>query len=65
MLRHAWETLLVCPPEENEIRREKVWRIALGMVVLNLPDELAWVICLDWRDFESIGAKHFHAQLTM
>jgi hypothetical protein len=27
------------------------------MVVLNLPDELAWTICVDWRDFEVIGVS--------
>jgi hypothetical protein len=27
------------------------------MVVLNLPDELAWTICVDWRDFEMIGSQ--------
>lgn len=55
LLRHAWETLLVCPLEEKDIRRDKVWRVAHGMVVLNLPDELAWTISVDWRDFEMIG----------
>jgi hypothetical protein len=25
------------------------------MVVLNLPDELAWTISVDWKDFEFIG----------
>ena len=55
LLRHAWQTLLVCASEEKEVRRDKVWSIAHGMVVLNLPDELAWTICVDWKDFESIG----------
>ena len=55
LLRHAWETLLVAPMEEKSMRRDKVWKVAHGMVVLNLPDELAWTICMDWRDFESIG----------
>jgi superkiller protein 3 len=56
VLRHAWETLIVCFPEEKDKRRDTVWRIAHGMVVLNLPDELAWTICVDWKDFELIGA---------
>jgi hypothetical protein len=55
LLRHAWETLIVCSPEEKESRRDTVWRIAHGIVVLNLPDELAWTICVDWKDFEAIG----------
>ena len=55
LLQHAWDTLLACSPEEKDMRRDTVWRIAHGMVVLNLPDQLAWTICLDWRDFESIG----------
>jgi hypothetical protein len=37
------------------MRRDHVWRVAHGMVVLNLPDELAWTICMDWRNFETIG----------
>jgi hypothetical protein len=37
------------------MRRERVWKVAHGMVVLNLPDELAWTICVDWKDFENIG----------
>jgi superkiller protein 3 len=57
LLRHTWETLLVCSPEEKDMRRDKVWRVAHGMVVLNLPDELAWTICVDWRDFEMIGSQ--------
>jgi superkiller protein 3 len=59
MLRHAWETLLACAPQEKEKRRDKVWQIAHGMVVLNLPDELAWTICVGWRDFEFIGISTF------
>jgi superkiller protein 3 len=55
LLRHAWGTLLVCATEEKEMRRERVWQVAHGMVVLNLPDELAWTICVDWKDFEVIG----------
>ena len=55
LLRHAWETLMVCFREEKDIRRDTVWRIAHGMVVLNLPEELAWTICVDWKDFEFIG----------
>jgi hypothetical protein len=55
LLRRASETLMVCSPEEKDDRRDTVWRIAHGMVVLNLPDELAWTICVDWRDFEVIG----------
>ena len=55
LLCHAWETLMVCSPEEKHVRRDAVWRIAHGMVVLNLPDELAWSICVDWKDFEAIG----------
>jgi hypothetical protein len=45
----------VCYPEEKDMRRDKVWRVAHGMVVLNLPDELAWTISVDWKDFEFIG----------
>ena len=55
LLHHAWETLLVCSPEEKDTRRDTVWRIARGMVVLNIPDELSWTICVDWKDFEAIG----------
>jgi superkiller protein 3 len=55
LLRRASETLMVCSAEEKENRRDTVWRIAHGMVALNLPDELAWTICVDWRDFEAIG----------
>ena len=55
LLNHAWATLLVCLPEERDMRRDTVWRIAHGMVVLNLPDELAWTISVDWKDFEVIG----------
>jgi len=28
--------------------------------VLNLPDELAWTICVDWRDFEMIGSQRLY-----
>lgn len=56
LLRHAWDTLLVCFPEERDMRRDKVWQIAHGMIVLNMPDELAWTISVDWKDFEFIGA---------
>jgi hypothetical protein len=55
LLRRASETLMVSSPEEKNNRRDTVWRIAHGMVVLNLPDELAWTICVDWRDFEVVG----------
>jgi hypothetical protein len=48
----------VCAPEEKDMRRDKVWSIAHGMVVLNLPDELAWTISVDWNDFEFIGIPH-------
>lgn len=64
LLHHAWETLLVCASEDKEVRRDKVWRLALGMVVLNLPEELAWMICLDWRDFETIGTSMPENKLT-
>jgi len=57
LLRHAREALTVCSPQEKDDRRDTVWRIAHGMVVLNLPDELAWTIRVDWKDFEEIG-KH-------
>lgn len=57
LLRHARDTLLVCFPEEREMRRDKVWQIAHGMVVLNIPDELAWTISVDWKDFEFIGTR--------
>lgn len=55
LLRHAYDTLLVSPLQEKEVRKDNVWRIAHGMVVLNLPDELAWTIFADWKDFEYIG----------
>jgi hypothetical protein len=58
LLRRANETLMVCSSEEKDSRRDSVWRIAHGMVVLNLPDELAWTICVDWRDFEAIGKSN-------
>jgi hypothetical protein len=58
LLRRANETLMVCSSEEKDSRRDTVWRIAHGMVVLNLPDELAWTICVDWRDFEVIGKSN-------
>jgi hypothetical protein len=56
---------LVSAPEEKDTRRDKVWRIAHGMVVLNLPDELAWTICVDWRDFEVIGMSFWLANAEM
>ena len=55
LLRHAYDTLLACAAEEKDARRDKVWSIAYGMVLLHLPDELAWTICVDWKDFEFVG----------
>jgi hypothetical protein len=55
LLRHAYDTLLVTETKDKEVIRDKVWKIALGMVVLNIEDELAWIIALDWRDFEFMG----------
>jgi len=49
---------MVSPPQNKEARRGAVWQIAHGMVVLNLPDELAWTICVDWKDFEYIGTSN-------
>jgi hypothetical protein len=46
---------MACSTNEKDMRRERVWKVAHGMVVLNLPDELAWTICVDWKDFENIG----------
>ena len=63
LLRHAYDSLIVCPPSEKRSKRDKVWQIAHGMVVLNLPDELAWTISMDWKDFEYIGIRQIYTNV--
>lgn len=49
LLMRAYEHLLVLPKGGKREKREKVERLAHGMVVIRHPMRLAWMIELEWR----------------
>ncbi|WFC99924.1 Superkiller protein 3 [Malassezia yamatoensis] len=58
LLRHFYKLTLAVPikgPQSNPAMKETVMKqtieFARGFVVLQVPDELAWSIYLDWSDF--------------
>ncbi|CUS14034.1 unnamed protein product [Tuber aestivum] len=55
LLQHCYEKLLAFPKEKKPKLRNKVWKLADGLVILKYPYELAWDIVLEWKDCEKIG----------
>lgn len=55
LLQHAYDTLIVLPLSRKAQRRERVMKLAEGLVILKHPFLLAWQINLEWEDVEEIG----------
>ena len=55
LLQHAYDALVVVESSEKYQIREKVERLARGLVILKHPFHLAWKIVLEWKDTEDIG----------
>ncbi|KAL8738690.1 MAG: hypothetical protein Q9181_000574 [Wetmoreana brouardii] len=54
LLQHAYDTLIVLPAAEKASKRERVVRLAQGLVILKHPFHLAWKISLEWKDIEQL-----------
>lgn len=52
LLQHAYHQLNVVTAEDKPAKREKVMRLAHGMVIIGHPYKLAWDLELEWQDFE-------------
>ncbi|KAG0633574.1 hypothetical protein HOY80DRAFT_991029 [Tuber brumale] len=55
LLQHCYDKLLAFPKEKKPVLRNKVWKLADGLVILKYPYELAWNIVIEWKDCENIG----------
>ena len=55
LLQHAYDTLLVLPPQKKADKREQVVKLARDMVIIKHPFALAWQITLEWRDSETLA----------
>ncbi|KAI9783596.1 MAG: Superkiller protein 3 [Candelina submexicana] len=55
LLQRAYDVLLVLPAQEKAQKREQVWQLARGIVILKHPFELAWEIVLEWHDGEELA----------
>ncbi|KAI9787609.1 MAG: Superkiller protein 3 [Geoglossum umbratile] len=55
LLKHAYDTLVVLPPEEKTNKRDRVEDLVRGMVILKHPFNLAWDIALEWKDAERVA----------
>lgn len=56
LLQHAYDHLCALPAEEKRAKREKVLKLANGMVIIKHPYKLAWDVELEWQDFEDAAA---------
>ncbi|KAI9823501.1 MAG: Superkiller protein 3 [Phylliscum demangeonii] len=54
LLRHAYETLVVLPFGAKKEKRHEVEEMAKGMIIIKHAFHLAWEICLEWKDGESL-----------
>lgn len=54
LLQHAYDTLVALPAAQKASKCEEVVRLAQGLVILKHPFSLAWIITLEWKDFERI-----------
>ncbi|KAI9723608.1 MAG: hypothetical protein M1812_000908 [Candelaria pacifica] len=57
LLRRAYDVLVVLPAQEKAQKREQVWKLARGIVIIKHPYELAWEIFLEWTDGESLAER--------
>lgn len=55
LLQRGYDHLLVLPLDKKLEQRKKVVKWAEGTVILKCPNELAWMIYVEWKDCESIG----------
>lgn len=56
LLQRAYDTLVVLPDDERKhVQREKVARLANGMVIIKHPFFLAWQLELEWKDVDSVA----------
>ncbi|KAF1980946.1 translation repressor/antiviral protein Ski3 [Aulographum hederae CBS 113979] len=54
LFQRAFDTLVVLPSEKKTAKREQVFRLAHGMVIVKHPFALAWDLDLKWKDAESL-----------
>ncbi|EMR08560.1 hypothetical protein PNEG_03040 [Pneumocystis murina B123] len=54
LLNHCYEHLKIVDANEKNYKREKVLKLASGMVIVKSYDILPWMIVLEWKDFEEI-----------
>lgn len=59
LLRRAYDTLLILPPQQKDEKRASVMKMAEGMVIIKHPYTLAWEIQLEWTDVESIAEMDY------
>lgn len=66
LLRYRLELLESLAGSDNPSLREKLWTALdesiKGVVLLGIPDEVAWGLHFQWADSQSIG-KHLAASL--
>ena len=55
LLQHAFDYLKVLPVSHKASKREEVFKMAEGLVILRHPFILAWKILLEWKDVADIG----------
>jgi len=51
----GYNTLLVLPAAEKEEQRATVLKWSQGLTILKAHFELAWTLCIEWRNCESLG----------
>ncbi|KTW31561.1 hypothetical protein T552_04059 [Pneumocystis carinii B80] len=54
LLNHCYEHLKMVDENEKSDKREKVLKLASGMVIVGSHDVLPWIIVLEWKDFGEI-----------
>lgn len=54
LLQHTYDTLTLLEVSKKKEKREQVYKLAQGLVILKHPFALAWKIVLEWKDVGEI-----------
>jgi superkiller protein 3 len=54
LFRRAFDNLIALPSEQKPLQREKVLKIADGMVIIKHPFDFAWEVSLNWVNSDSL-----------
>lgn len=54
LFQHAYDLLIVLPPEEKTSKRRQLLKLAHDMVIIKHPYQLAWTLELEWNDVEDL-----------